>query len=64
MPNNANGSCTSLVVNELVTYVFDAYNNHPVDVVVQRVLDFYADIAIHDAKLALWNTRGFSTQID
>ena len=49
--NNENSS----IVNELLTYVFDAYTNHPADCIKQNVLNFYSDAAIHDAKLALGN---------
>ena len=48
-------SGTSLVVNELLTYVFDAHKNHPAETIKQNVLNFYSSTAIHDAKLALWN---------
>ena len=52
---NDETSGTSLVVNELLTYVFDAHNNHPADTIKQNVLNFYSSTAMHDAKLALWN---------
>ena len=52
---NDETSGTALVVNELLTYVFDAHNNHPADTIKQNVLNFYSSTAIHDAKLALWN---------
>ena len=50
---NDETSGTSLVVNELFTYVFDAHNNNPADTIKQNVLNFYSSTAIHDAKLAL-----------
>ena len=42
-------SGTSLVVNDLLTYVFDAHKNHPADTIKQNVLNFYSSTAIHDA---------------
>ena len=53
--NDDTSSGTSLIVNELLTYVFDAHTNHPADTIKQNVLNFYSNTAIHDAKLALWN---------
>ena len=53
--NDDISSGTFLVVNELLTYVFDAHTNHPADTIKQNVLNFYSNTAIHDAKLALWN---------
>ena len=39
--NDDTSSGTSLIVNELLTYVFDAHTNHPADTIKQNVLNFY-----------------------
>ena len=43
---DAHHNDNSSIVNELLTYVFDAYTNHPADCIKPNVLNFYSDDAI------------------